>query len=550
MARQIGSSPACDHRHQSHFCLGNGTTLGFQRNKKALIDATALAQPDSEGEFVLDTDASVVAISGILHRWQSPPGERRLRPIVYGTKKLTATQAKYGAPKLEMYAAYHFIVKNHSYLCPRKFTLRVDNQALSCLKTYSTDQALIGRWIMALEKYHFRVEHRPQTQHRNADGLSKRTNDCRWREQQLVKLPPVAERWKFLSQDQYERLPTAPWFDQQGRVIPNHPELPIHLKNLHPNPPDVVQRVIRRSKRAKRRAKRTEALHSPLPLPPPPILNAHEDFYPEYPENWIDVTEVARHDYLLPTHATNIASRNTYDLANIEGATLHNAPTHIEQAVMAIRSVNTELHEHTYTVHGIKDLVMAQNRDVHVLAIKKLVHGEGINKDIFPEDVRTFARNYCKQKKELLFLNLVLCVKYPASQRPLHERPCMIVMPQLYRHEILFRAHDAMGHQGISKVVTRIQEHHTWPGIRRTVGEYVSQQVRDKPGDVRFLLKNIQSGYFNELVQYDHMKICPTDDGNTGILVIIDHFSKLAEAILCNHDEYDAITTSRLLLQK
>ena len=59
---------------------------------------------------------------GILHQWQGPPGQRRLRPIVYGSKKLTTTQAKYGAPKLEMYAAYHFIVENHSYLCPRKFT--------------------------------------------------------------------------------------------------------------------------------------------------------------------------------------------------------------------------------------------------------------------------------------------------------------------------------------------------------------------------------------------------------------------------------------------
>ena len=109
--------------------------------------------------------------------------------------------------------------------------------------------------------------------------------------------------------------------------------------------------------------------------------------------------------------------------------------------------------------------------------------------------------------------------------------------------------------QGIAKVLARIQERHTWPGIRRTIGQYVSQgvtcqQVRDKPGDVRFHLKNIQSGYFNELVQYDHLKICPSDDGNTGILVIIDHFSKLAEAVPCSHDEYDAATTSKLLLQK
>ena len=34
----------------------------------------------------------------------------------------------------------------------------------------------------------------------------------------------------------------------------------------------------------------------------------------------------------------------------------------------------------------------------------------------------------------------------------------MIVMPQLNQHEILFRAHDAIGHQGISKVVARIQD--------------------------------------------------------------------------------------------
>ena len=78
----------------------------------------------------------------------------------------------------------------------------------------------------------------------------------------------------------------------------------------------------------------------------------------------------------------------------------------------------------------------------------------------------------------------------------------------------------------------------------------MSNLPSDKPGDVRFYLKNIQSGYFKELVQYDHMKLCPTDDGNTGILVIIDHFSKFAEAIPCSHNECDAITTSRLLLQK
>ena len=145
------------------------------------------------------------------------------------------------------------------------------------------------------------------------------------------------------------------WFDVQGQVIPNHPELTQHLKNLQSNPPNLVQRVVRRTQRIKRRDKQKEA----LPPPPPPILHAHEDFYPDYPEDWIDVTEEARCDYLLPTH---VASRTTYELTNTEGAALQSAPAHVKQAVMAIRSVSTELHEHAHTVHGIKDVVLAQNR--------------------------------------------------------------------------------------------------------------------------------------------------------------------------------------------
>ena len=131
----------------------------------------------------------------------------------------------------------------------------------------------------------------------------------------------------------------------------------------------------------------------------------------------------------------------------------------------------------------------------------------------------------------------------------------MIVMPQLYQHEILFRAHDALGHQGISKVVARTQERHIWPGLCRCVGKYVGQcltcqQVRDKPGDVRFHLKTIQSGHFNELVQLDHLMICPSDYNNTGILVTIDHFFKVGEAVPFSHNDYDAVMTSRFLLQK
>ena len=89
-----------------HAITGLGAAFGWGLSSNRLSTLSpALAKPVSEGEIVLDTDASAVAISGKLHQWQGPPGKRRVRPIVYCSKTLNVTQAEYGAPKLEMYAA-------------------------------------------------------------------------------------------------------------------------------------------------------------------------------------------------------------------------------------------------------------------------------------------------------------------------------------------------------------------------------------------------------------------------------------------------------------
>ena len=53
------------------------------------------------------------------------------------------------------------------------------------------------------------------------------------------------------------------------------------------------------------------------------------------------------------------------------------------------------------------------------------------------------------------------------------------------------------------------------------------------PREVKFPLKSIESSEFKEIVQIDHQKICMTYSGYNQILVIIDHFRKLAEAVPC-----------------
>ena len=522
-------------RKNQHFYWKEKHQEAFDSVKQALADATALAAPNEEGRFVLDTDASAVAIAGILHQEQQYNGKTILRPIVYGSKSLTRTQMSYGAPKLEMYAVFYFIEKFHSYLAGREFTLRVDNQALSWLKTYSMDQAMIGRWIARLDQYHFKTIHRPRTQHRNADGLSKRTNDYVHREKIVEALPEVSKGFSFMSQKDYEELPTVPYIDKHGKFIPNHPELPPEARAQLP-----VLYILKKPPK--------EDLTSDQSLSSIP-------WYPQVQwENTPTSTENDRPNCILSVTTKVPAAR--LDTTKRDPA-LRRLPMQCQEQADVLRLVGTELHEHQSTIRGLKDLHLAQNRDVHLLALKKLMKNEPLDDALFPEDVQDFAKRYFHQKKDLLFLNQndILCVNYIPQQRAMHVRPCMIVMPQLYQHEILYRAHDESGHQGVGKVLARIQERHTWPGIKRDVVNHIKhcltcQQTKHPAGNPCYPLQSINSSNFNDLVQFDHLKLCKTTSGNNGLLVIIDHFTKFAEAIPCAHDEYDAQTTAKIILNK
>ena len=120
--------------------------------------------------------------------------------------------------------------------------------------------------------------------------------------------------------------------------------------------------------------------------------------HPEYPEDCFELIEECRQDYLLPTHVANVLSRTTYLLTGTEKQALDTAPKYVREVSLAINEVNLEFHEHTNTVRGLKDFLLAQNRDVYILAIKNLVAKESLDSETFPEKVRVFAKNYYKQK--------------------------------------------------------------------------------------------------------------------------------------------------------
>ena len=310
---------------------------------------------------------------------------------------------------------------------------------------------MIGRWIARLDQYHLKTIHRPRTQHRNVDGLSKRTNDYISREQILEKLQEVSEGFNFMSQKDYDELPTIPYIDKRGHLIPNHPELPPEARARLP-----LLYILQKKQRNK-------------------SLEESTGSTPWYPEIQWETTPTLEEDERPNRILSNTTRVPPARIDTTEpDPTLGALPAECQKQADVLRTIETELHEHHLTKYGLRDLRMAQSRDVHLLALKKLMKIEPLEDSMFPDEVQDFAKKYYNQKKDLLFLNPddILCVNYVPQQRALHVRPCMIVMPQL---EILYRAHDESGHQGVGKVLARIQERDTWPGIKRDVVNHIKQ---------------------------------------------------------------------------
>ena len=223
--------------------------VAFESMKRQLCEAPALDMPTEKGMYVLDTDASVVAISGILHQKQEWNGRTALRPIAYGSKVLSDTEIKYGAPKAKMFAVVTFVEKYRAYLGSAPFKLRVDNRALSWLKTYSMDQSYIGRWIVRLDGYHMIIEHRMRDKYQNADSLSKKTEFYERLEQKQANQAETKEGFLFLNKKTYEALPLTRCLEKSGHPIPGHPELPVEkaveikiLSKKDPVPLDLLLR--------------------------------------------------------------------------------------------------------------------------------------------------------------------------------------------------------------------------------------------------------------------------------------------------------------------
>ena len=142
----------------------------FETLRSHLCSAPVLAYPDWSRPFLLQTDASDVALGAVLAQVNDDGVEQ---PVAYASRTLSAPERNYSATDRECLAVVWAVGLHRPYLHGSPFTIVTDHSALTWLQRLKDPTGRLARWLLTLQEYDFQIVHKPGRQHTNADYLSR-----------------------------------------------------------------------------------------------------------------------------------------------------------------------------------------------------------------------------------------------------------------------------------------------------------------------------------------------------------------------------------------
>jgi len=119
-------------------------------------------------EFILVTDASDLAVSAVLNQRVGD----NMAPISYYNRLLTPDERNCSTYEKECLAILFGCEKCRSYLEHKEFELHCDNLALCWLLKKVKEIGRLGRWVLRLAPFKFRIKHTRGVDNVVADALS------------------------------------------------------------------------------------------------------------------------------------------------------------------------------------------------------------------------------------------------------------------------------------------------------------------------------------------------------------------------------------------
>jgi len=155
-------------------CLKKGSKIklndpeyvsSFELCKELLMNAPILAYPDFEKNFKITTDASNVAIGGVLSQSD--------RPIAYYSRTLNSAERNYSTIEKELLAILDTTKFFRPYVFGRKFVIETDHHPLVWLYKIKEPNSRLIRWKLKLDEYDFDIVHKKGKENIVADALSR-----------------------------------------------------------------------------------------------------------------------------------------------------------------------------------------------------------------------------------------------------------------------------------------------------------------------------------------------------------------------------------------
>ena len=151
------------------FQWGEAQASSFEQLKLAIANPPVLATADFSRRFIIQTDASSVAVAAVLLQ-QFPEGRK---PIAYASRTLNDQERKYSAYELEALAVLFAVEKFRMYVEHVEFDLETDNQALSWCLARPRKVGRLARWAVRLSAFKFVPKYIRGVDNFVADALSR-----------------------------------------------------------------------------------------------------------------------------------------------------------------------------------------------------------------------------------------------------------------------------------------------------------------------------------------------------------------------------------------
>ena len=154
----------------------------FQKLKDSLKSNEVLAYPNFKLPFIVQTDASSVALGGVLGQMI----DNRFTPNTYISRHLTSAETRYSATERELLAIVWAAKRLETYLYGRPVTFVTDHEPLVTMKKLKNPMGRIGRLLNKIQDLDYKLVYQPGSVNYTADLLSRPSEKLELNSIQLV----------------------------------------------------------------------------------------------------------------------------------------------------------------------------------------------------------------------------------------------------------------------------------------------------------------------------------------------------------------------------